>query len=233
MQIKIVLINHIILINKAYGNIFKRLGLNFTVVSADSGNIGGDESHEYHVIADTGEDDLLISDSGDGMNVEIAKEKYSLENLDELIDKTSMKHKKGIEVGHIFKLGQKYTKSMDTKITHENGTMNNIFMGCYGIGVTRIVAAAIEQNHDDSGIIWPTAIAPFKCVIIEIDASKNNSVKNHSDLLYKKLKDKNIDVIVDNRDVGFGIKMKDWELIGIPHFFIIGKNEAAKKYHNS
>ena len=213
---------------QAYGNIFKRLGLNFTVVSADSGNIGGDESHEYHVIADTGEDDLLISDSGDGMNVEIAKEKYSLENLDELIDKTSMKHKKGIEVGHIFKLGQKYTKSMDTKITHENGTMNNIFMGCYGIGVTRIVAAAIEQNHDDSGIIWPTAIAPFKCVIIEIDASKNNSVKNHSDLLYKKLKDKNIDVIVDNRDVGFGIKMKDWELIGIPHFFIIGKNEAAK-----
>jgi len=213
---------------KAYGNIFKRLGLNFTVVSADSGNIGGDESHEYHVIADTGEDDLLISDSGDGMNVEIAKEKYSLENLDELIDKTSMKHKKGIEVGHIFKLGQKYTESMDTKITHENGTMDNIFMGCYGIGVTRIVAAAIEQNHDDSGIIWPTAISPFKCVIIEIDASKNNSVKNQSDFLYKMLKDKNIDVIVDNRDVGFGIKMKDWELIGIPHFFIIGKNEAAK-----
>ena len=162
------------------------------------------------------------------MNVEIAKEKYSLENLDELIDKTSMKHKKGIEVGHIFKLGQKYTKSMDTKITHENGTMNNIFMGCYGIGVTRIVAAAIEQNHDDSGIIWPTAISPFKCVIIEIDAFKNNSVKNQSDLLYKMLKDKNIDVIVDYRDVGFGIKMKDWELIGIPHFFIIGKNEAAK-----
>ena len=213
---------------QAYGNIFKRLGLNFTVVSADSGNIGGDESHEYHVIADTGEDDLLISDSGDGMNVEIAKEKYSLENLDELIDKTSMKHKKGIEVGHIFKLGQKYTESMDTKITHENGTMDNIFMGCYGIGVTRIVAAAIEQNHDDSGIIWPTAISPFKCVIIEIDASKNNSVKNQSDFLYKMLKDKNIDVIVDNRDVGFGIKMKDWELIGIPHFFIIGKNEAAK-----
>ena len=213
---------------QAYGNIFKRLGLNFTVVSADSGNIGGDESHEYHVIADTGEDDLLISDSGDGMNLDIAKEKYSLENLDELIDKTSMKHKKGIEVGHIFKLGQKYTESMDTKITHENGTMDNIFMGCYGIGVTRIVAAAIEQNHDDSGIIWPTAISPFKCVIIEIDASKNNSVKNQSDFLYKMLKDKNIDVIVDNRDVGFGIKMKDWELIGIPHFFIIGKNEAAK-----
>ena len=213
---------------QAYGNIFKRLGLNFTVVSADSGNIGGDESHEYHVIADTGEDDLLISDSGDGMNVEIAKEKYSLENLDELIDKTSMKHKKGIEVGHIFKLGQKYTKSMDTKITHENGTMNNIFMGCYGIGVTRIVAAAIEQNHDDSGIIWPTTISPFKCVIIEIDASKNNSVRNQSDLLYKMLRDKNVDVIVDNRDVGFGIKMKDWELIGIPHFFIVGKNEATK-----
>ena len=213
---------------QAYGNIFERLGLNFTVVSADSGNIGGDESHEYHVIADTGEDDLLISDSGDGMNVEIAKEKYSLENLDELIDKTSMKHKKGIEVGHIFKLGQKYTKSMDTKITYENGTMNNIFMGCYGIGVTRIVAAAIEQNHDDSGIIWPTTISPFKCVIIEIDASKNNSVRNQSDLLYKMLRDKNVDVIVDNRDVGFGIKMKDWELIGIPHFFIIGKNEAAK-----
>ena len=213
---------------QAYGNIFERLGLNFTVVSADSGNIGGDESHEYHVIADTGEDDLLISDSGDGMNVEIAKEKYSLENLDELIDKTSMKHKKGIEVGHIFKLGQKYTKSMDTKITHENGTMNNIFMGCYGIGVSRIVAAAIEQNHDDSGIIWPTTISPFKCVIIEIDASKNDSVRNQSDLLYKMLRDKKVDVIVDNRDVGFGIKMKDWELIGVPHFFIVGKNEATK-----
>ena len=212
----------------AYDNIFRRLGLDFTVVSADSGNIGGDESHEYHVIADTGEDDLLISDSGEGMNVEIAKEKYSLEKLDDLVNKTSMKHKKGIEVGHIFKLGQKYTKSMNTKITNENGTMNNIFMGCYGIGVTRIVAAAIEQNHDDSGIIWPMTLSPFKCVIIEIDSAKNTSVKTQSDFLYKSLREKNVDVIVDNRDIGFGIKIKDWELIGVPHFFIIGKSEAEK-----
>ena len=116
---------------------------------------------------------------------------------------------------------------MDTKITYENGTMNNIFMGCYGIRVTRIVAAAIEQNHDDSGIIWPTTISPFKCVIIEIDASKNNSVRNQSDLCTRCLEIK-IDVIVDNRDVGFGIKMKDWELIGIPHFFIVGKTKLQK-----
>ena len=215
---------------EAYKRIFEKLGLDFTIVSADSGNIGGDESHEFHVIANTGEDDLLMSESGEGMNIEIAKEKYGLKSLDELINETSMIHKKGIEVGHIFKLGQKYTKSMNAKITDESGKINNIFMGCYGIGVTRIAAAAIEQNHDDAGIIWPKNISPFGCVIIEIDAIKNSEVKTQSEILYNLLKKKNIDTIIDDRDVGFGVKMKDWELIGIPHFFIIGKKEAAQKF---
>ena len=213
---------------KAYANIFEKLKLNYTIVSADSGNIGGNESHEFHVIADTGEDDLLISSDGKGMNFEIAKTKYSTENINDIITETTLEHKKGIEVGHIFKLGDKYTKSMNAKISGKEGKTENILMGCYGIGITRIVAAAIEQNHDDAGIIWPSTISPFQCVIVEMDGEKNIEVKKESGQLYNFLKEKNIEVILDDRNINLGIKLKDWELIGIPHFFIIGRNEAEK-----
>ena len=137
------------LYKSAYTNIFQELMLDFTIVDADSGNIGGNESNEFHVIAETGEDDLLLDNNLNGMNFEIAKLKYKENDIQSIIKDTGMVHKKGIEVGHIFKLGQKYSESMKAKITNKDSKIINMFMGCYGIGITRIVAAAIEQNNDE------------------------------------------------------------------------------------
>tara|TARA_B100001564_G_C20627995_1_gene665645 strand:- start:371 stop:1624 length:1254 start_codon:yes stop_codon:yes gene_type:complete len=214
---------------KAYNNIFKNLMLDFTIVDADSGNIGGNESSEFHVIADTGEDDLLLSKDMNGMNIEIAKSKYQEDDLNALIKKSGMIHKKGIEVGHIFKLGQKYSDKMNAKITTKDSKSINMFMGCYGIGVTRIAAAAIEQLHDEHGIKWPKSIAPFNVVIIEIDGNKYKNVRIHSETVYKLLKDNNVDTIYDDRDINLGKKIKDWELIGIPNIVIVGNTESDNK----
>ena len=210
----------------AYNNIFKNLMLDFTVVDADSGNIGGNESNEFHVIADTGEDDLLLDDQLKGMNIEIAKVKYGEDDLEALIKKTNLTHKKGIEVGHIFKLGQKYSETMKAKVTTKDSKTVDMFMGCYGIGVTRIVAAAIEQLHDDKGIKWPASITPFNTVIIEIDGHKNSNVRTYCESVYESFIEKDIETIYDDRDANLGKKIKDWELIGIPNIVIIGKNES-------
>ena len=213
----------------AYRKIFERLTLDYTMVDADSGNIGGNKSNEFHVIADTGEDDLLLDEKLNGMNLEIAKIKYSEDSLESIIKKTGLMHKKGIEVGHIFKLGQKYSEKMKAKITTKESKSVDMFMGCYGIGVTRIVAAAIEQSHDSNGIIWPKSISPFEAVIVEIDGHKNNEVRSHANEIYEKLRSSKLNIIYDDRDASFGNKMKDWELIGIPKSIIIGKKEAKNK----
>ena len=214
---------------KAYNKIFTRLQLEYTMVDADSGNIGGSKSNEFHVIADTGEDDLLIDQDGIGVNYEIAKTKYNSDDIKKIIRENNLVHKKGIEVGHIFKLGDKYSKSMNLSIANAESKICNIEMGCYGIGVSRIIAAAIEQNHDDKGIVWPATIAPFKIVIIEIDGHKNESVRIYSSELYEKLSAKGVEVILDDRNSKLGNKLNDWELIGIPNIAIVGKSEAETK----
>ena len=214
---------------EAYKNIFNSLMLNFTMVDADSGNIGGSESHEFHVIADTGEDDLLLDDSFNGMNIEIAKERYQEEDLEKIADKSGMKLKKGIEVGHIFKLGTKYSKPMNLRFTDEKSQINNVFMGCYGIGISRVVAAAIEQNFDDRGIIWPKIMAPFQVAIIELDSKNNCEIKEYGENIYRALKKNGVDVIYDNRNLKLGNKLADWELIGIPNILIIGQKETESK----
>ena len=214
---------------KAYNKIFTRLQLEYTMVDADSGNIGGSKSNEFHVIADTGEDDLLIDQDGIGVNYEIAKTKYNSDDIEKIINENNLVHKKGIEVGHIFKLGDKYSKAMNLSIADVESKICNIEMGCYGIGVSRIIAAAIEQNHDDKGIVWPATIAPFKIVIIEIDGHKNESVRIYSSELYEKLSAKGVEVILDDRNSKLGNKLNDWELIGIPNIAIVGKSEAETK----
>ena len=214
---------------KAYNKIFTRLQLEYTMVDADSGNIGGSKSNEFHVIADTGEDDLLIDQDGIGVNYEIAKTKYNSDDIKKIIRENNLVHKKGIEVGHIFKLGDKYSKAMNLSIDDVESKICNIEMGCYGIGVSRIIAAAIEQNHDDKGIIWPATIAPFKIVIIEIDGHKNESVRLYSSELYEGLSSKGIEVILDDRNSKLGNKLNDWELIGVPNIVIVGKSEAETK----
>ena len=129
---------------------------------------------------------------------------------------------RGIEVGHIFVLGTKYSQAMNATFLDENGKPKLMEMGCYGIGITRLPAAAIEQNHDDKGIIWPDAIAPFTVVLCPISPDRFADVKAASDKLYGELIAAGIDVILDDRNERPGAMFADWELIGVPHRVTIG-----------
>jgi prolyl-tRNA synthetase len=137
---------------------------------------------------------------------------------------------RGIEVGHVFQLGQKYSLSMGATVLDESGKQATLYMGCYGIGVTRVVAAAIEQNHDSRGIIWPDAIAPFQVVVVPINAPKSQRVRETSERLYAELVAAGVDVLLDDRDERPGVKFADTELIGIPHRVVVGDRglEAGK-----
>ncbi|ADW72514.1 prolyl-tRNA synthetase [Rahnella aceris] len=130
--------------------------------------------------------------------------------------------KRGIEVGHIFQLGTKYSEAMNATVQGEDGRNQLMTMGCYGIGVTRVVAAAIEQNHDDRGIIWPDAIAPFQVAILPMNMHKSFRVKDAAEALYKELRSHGIDVILDDRKERPGVMFADMELIGVPHQVVIG-----------
>ena len=135
---------------------------------------------------------------------------------------------RGIEVGHIFALGQKYSESMGASVLDETGKQATMYMGCYGIGVTRIVAAAIEQNHDARGIIWPDAIAPFQVVVVPLNASKSQRVRETAERLYADLVASGYDVLLDDRDERPGVKFADSELIGIPHRVVVGERGLEK-----
>jgi prolyl-tRNA synthetase len=141
-----------------------------------------------------------------------------------------MKITRGIEVGHIFQLGQKYSEPMKGVVLDESGKEVKLYMGCYGIGVTRIVAAAIEQNHDDRGIIWPEPIAPFQVVLVPMGMQKSERVREVADRLYAELTAAGIEVLYDDRDARPGVKFADAELLGIPHRLVVGERglEAGK-----
>ncbi|QCI25453.1 proline--tRNA ligase [Buchnera aphidicola (Sitobion avenae)] len=129
--------------------------------------------------------------------------------------------KKSIEIGHIFQLGQKYSKKMNASVKMKNGSQENLYMGCYGIGITRIAAAVIEQNHDKNGIIWPSSIAPFEVVILPINMKKFNIIKKIANSLYQNFKKIGIDIMLDDRDEQPGVMFNEIDLIGIPHQIII------------
>ncbi|SFX49113.1 proline--tRNA ligase [Marinospirillum alkaliphilum] len=356
--------------HSTYCNIFTRLGLDFRPVIADNGSIGGTGSHEFHVLADSGEDDIVFSNSSDyAANIEKAEalpretsrpaatealrlidtpeartiaqlvEQFGLPiektiktlvvkaaeggliallvrgdhelnevkaaNLPQVASPLQMasdeeikaaigaapgslgpirlpipciadrsvammsdfgaganedgKHyfginwerdlplpetadirnvvegdpspdgkgtlliKRGIEVGHIFQLGIKYSEAMNATVLDENGKHATLIMGCYGIGVTRVVASAIEQNNDASGIIWPNAIAPFEVAIVPMNAHKSELVRATTEKLYQDLKAAGVDVLLDDRDERPGSKFADLELIGIPHRIVVGE----------
>ncbi len=137
---------------------------------------------------------------------------------------------RGIEVGHIFQLGRKYSEPMKALVLDEGGQETALYMGCYGIGVTRIVAAAIEQNHDERGIIWPDPIAPFQVVLVPLNLQKSDRVRAATDRLYAELTDAGIEVLLDDRDARPGVKFADAELLGIPHRLVVAERglEAGK-----
>ena len=213
----------------AYINIFNRLGLDYRIVKADSGAIGGSDSEEFHVLADSGEDLLAFSDKSDyAINAELLTElqegqdPYSLEGKQSPDGKGNLKLKKGIEVGHIFKLGKKYSEILNLRIQGEDGDINPE-MGCYGIGASRIVAAAIEQNHDEKGIVWPKSLSPFQVALVEVSSKDNKVVKDKCNEIYQLLKDNNIETLWDDRDKRPGVKFSDMEVIGIPMTIIVGE----------
>ncbi len=211
----------------AYIKIFNEIGLDYRIVKADSGNIGGDVSEEFHILANSGEDLIAVSDNSDyAANVEVLnydKDPSELEGKQSPDGKGKLKIKRGIEVGHIFQLGQKYSQAMNVGVKDMNGNSIYPFMGCYGIGVSRIVAAAIEQNHDDKGIQWPDKITPFEVNIICLDPENNEIMKVCSEI-YNILKKSGFDPLLDDRDIRAGIKFKEHELLGIPYSIIVGPN---------
>ena len=147
--------------------------------------------------------------------------------------KGTIKLQRGIEVGHVFYLGTKYSEALNATYLDENGKPQVLQMGCYGIGVTRLAGAAIEQNHDEKGIIWPASIAPFEVVICPMNYAKSEAVREAADKLYEDLKARGVDVILDDRDMRPGVMFADWELIGVPHRVVIGDRglkEGAVEY---
>ncbi len=130
---------------------------------------------------------------------------------------------RGIEVGHIFQLGQKYSEAMGATVLDEQGRSIAMYMGCYGIGVTRIVAAAIEQNHDERGIIWPAPLSPYDVVLLGLNWEKSERVRATAERLYQELRDAGIEVLLDDRDARPGVKFADAELIGIPHRIVVSE----------
>ena len=130
---------------------------------------------------------------------------------------------RGIEVGHIFQLGDKYSESMGAKVLDQNGRQQPMLMGCYGIGVSRIVAAAIEQNHDEKGILWPDAMAPFQIALMALNSKKSAEVRSFADSLYANLQEAGIEVLYDDREIRPGVMFADADLLGIPHQIVVGE----------
>ena len=210
-----------------YKKILEKIGLEYKIVKADSGAIGGDASEEFHVLAENGEDTIAISSNSEfAINTELllkdGEDITSLEGKKAPDGNGTIQIKKGIEVGHIFKLGTVYSENMGATVQTKDGKSISLQMGCYGIGVSRIVAASIEQNNDDKGIVWPAAIAPFDVNIIPIGYEKNKEIEDASNKLYQELLNQGYDVLLDDRKAGFGSKIKDSELVGIPINIILG-----------
>ena len=217
-----------------YKKVLERMDLEYRISAADSGAIGGDSSEEFHVLADNGEDTIAVSDASEfAINTELllkdGEDIKTLEGKPSPDGNGTIQIKKGIEVGHIFKLGEIYADSMKANVLNKEGKASTLFMGCYGIGVSRLVAAAIEQNNDDKGIIWPHSIAPYDINIIAIGYDKNQEIATAANDLYGQLKEMGYEVLLDDRKDGYGTKIKDSELIGIPLNIIIVKQFTENK----
>lgn len=223
---------------QAYLKCFKKIGLRVIPVRAVTGAIGGDLSHEFHVVAENGESEIFYDPKIEEL---IGQEEIDVKQIRNLyaaadekhdqeqcpLTKEQLKTVQGIEVGHIFYFGTKYTKAMNVFVTNQNGQQIHPEMGSYGIGVSRLVAAIIEASHDQNGIIWPEAIAPFKVSLLNLNIKDENSVKL-SDELYNQLTSQGIEVLYDDTHYSAGNKFATHDLIGSPWQVIIGPKMAAK-----
>ncbi|WCR53209.1 MAG: Proline--tRNA ligase [Wolbachia endosymbiont of Ctenocephalides orientis wCori] len=221
------------LMYKAYTKIFKRMGLTPIGVKADTGPIGGDLSHEFHILANTGESTLYYDNKFAELlkNDEIENLKSIYAVADDMhnpqtcpIPQEQLESSKGIEIGHIFYFGDKYSKPMKASVTTNDGKNISIHMGSYGIGVSRLVGAIIEAFHDVKGIIWPEAVSPFKIGLINLK-TKTSECIDAADKIYKALG--NNEVLYDNLEESVGVKFARMDLIGLPWQIIVGEKAIS------
>jgi len=202
----------------AYKRIFSRLGLKILITEADSGVMGGKVSHEFMVPSQDGEDVVLSCPKCAGARTFKEEESQDCPKCKIKMDKLNC-----IEVGHIFKLGTKYSQAIQANFSDAKGQLKPVIMGCYGIGVSRLVSAVIEQNNDNEGIIWPLEVTPFDVIILPLDVT-DNAIMDLAGDVYKQIVDLGKEALLDDRDERAGIKFKDADLLGIPLQVIIGRS---------
>ena len=226
---------------------FQRLGLTAIPMEADTGPIGGDMSHEFVILAETGESEVFCHKDWIGRSLDAGEVDYE-KDLQPIVDRftnlyavTDEKHDaancgvaaedlittRGIEVGHIFYFGPKYSAPMGASVADETGSLVDVHMGSYGIGVSRLVGGIIEACHDDNGIIWPESVAPFDAVVINLKPGDDTCDAMAEDM-YRKLADAGCDVLLDDTAERPGAKLGGMDLIGIPQQVIIGPRIAAE-----
>ena len=218
---------------QAYLRTFARMGLTAIPMRADSGAIGGDMSHEFQILAPTGESEVFFDVAfeevdffADDLDIEALKNLYAA--TDDEHDPSAcpvpaerLRHGRGIEVGHIFYFGTKYSKALGATVTGPDGDDVIVEMGSYGIGVSRLVGALIEANPDERGIVWPESVAPFQVGLINLRTSDEPCKAMTTDL-YAKLQKAGIATLYDDRNDSPGVKFATMELIGLPHQVIVG-----------
>jgi len=211
-------------VTRAYIKIFRRCGLSAIQAEADSGTIGGNLSHEFQVVCDIGEDRTLVCGKcGYAANIE----KSGTTNICQKC-KADLREQRTIEVGHTFFLDTKYSKAMKANFIDSDGQLKPIMMGCYGIGLGRLMATIAEVNHDEKGIIWPKEVAPFKAHIIPVDIN-NKKVRKTSETIYKNFENLGLETLYDDRqDKTIGEKFAEADLIGIPLRMVISDKTLKK-----
>ncbi len=234
----------------SYLKTFKRLGLEAIPMAADTGPIGGDLSHEFIILAETGESKIytdksifeidLNNYSFNNTSLEkmikdyssiyaVTDDKFKKNEFDKKVPKQNQMITKGIEVGHIFYFGDKYSKPLNCFVDSQDGKKNAVKMGSYGIGVSRLVGAIIEAKYDNEIMKWPKSVAPFEVVIIPSISKNNKENLSKSIKIYEELKKQNIDVLLDDADENMSQKFKKHDLIGIPYQIIVGSKSTKDK----
>lgn len=207
-------------VRQAYINILDRIGLHYRVVGAATGQIGGSSSEEFMVLCEIGEDSIAYSDTGTfANNVELSNLKEGDPSPDGI---GTIKIAKGIEVGHIFKLGTKYSEPMKLSFVDVDGVKKPVIMGCYGMGVSRLIMAILEQHNTNLQVLWPEEVAPFKIHVIPMD--KGGTIGYNKSLeIYDELVKNGYEVLLDDRNETPGVKFNDADLIGCEYRIIIGR----------
>ena len=234
----------------SYLKTFKRLGLEAIPMAADTGPIGGDLSHEFIIIAETGESKIYTDKSIFKMDLDnynysnsslekmindyssiyaVTDDKFKKDEFDKKVEKQNQMTTKGIEVGHIFYFGDKYSKPLNCFVDSQDGKKNPVKMGSYGIGVSRLVGAIIEAKYEKEIMKWPKSVSPFDAVIIPSFSKNNKENLSKSIKIYDDLKKQNIDVLLDDVDENMSQKFKKHDLIGIPYQIIVGSKATENK----